>query len=92
MSLEHSASKGVRRFRRKDASVYLKETWGIDYSPKTLAKLACIGGGPEIEYAGRFPTHTEPALDSFAREKLSPPVRNTAERQQLAAIKRGARP
>jgi hypothetical protein len=82
MSLEHSPRKGVRRFRRKDASVYLKQVWGLDYSPKTLAKLACVGGGPEIEYAGRFPTHTEHGLDKFAREKLSRPVRNTTERQQ----------
>jgi hypothetical protein len=85
MSLEHSPAKGVRRFRRKEASAYLKEVWGLDYSPKTLAKLACIGGGPEIEYAGRIPTHTEPGLDNFARAKLSPPVRNTAERQQQLA-------
>ena len=91
MSLEHSPAKWVRRLRRNDASAYLKEVWDLDYCPKTLAKLACIGGGPEIEYAGRFPTHTEPALDSFAREKLSPPVRNTAERQYLLALKRGAR-
>jgi hypothetical protein len=85
MSLEHAPSKGVRRFRRKDASAYLKEVWGLDYAPRTLAKLACIGGGPEIEYAGRIPTHTEPALDAFARSKLSAPVRNTAERQQQLA-------
>jgi hypothetical protein len=85
MSLEHSPTKGVRRFRRKEASVYLKEVWGLDYSPKTLAKLACIGGGPEIEYAGRIPTHTEPGLDKFAKAKLSPPVQNTAERQQQLA-------
>ena len=46
----------------------------------------CIGGGPEMEYAARFPTYTQPALDAFARAKLSPPVRNTTERhQQLVA-------
>ena len=86
MPPDHNPSKEVRRFRRKDASIYLKETWGIEYAPRTLAKLACVGGGPEMEYAARFPTYTQPALDAFARAKLSPPVRNTTERhQQLAA-------
>jgi hypothetical protein len=82
MSLEHAPSKEVRRFRRKNASAYLKDAWGIDCAPKTLAKLASIGGGPAMEYAGRIPTYTQPALDEFAQAKLSPPVRNTAERQQ----------
>jgi hypothetical protein len=82
MSLEHSPAKGVRRHRRAAASEYLKQTWGLDYAPRTLAKLACIGGGPEMEYAGRFPTYAEPALDAFARSKLSPPVRSTSELRQ----------
>ena len=82
---EHSPAKGVRRYRRSEASKYLKEMWGLDYAPRTLAKLACIGGGPEMEYAGRFPTYTDPALDAFARSKLSRPVRSTSERQGLHA-------
>ena len=85
MSLEHSPSKEVRRFRRKDASAYLKAVWGLDYAPRTLAKLACIGGGPEMEYAARFPTYTDRGLDKFARAKLSSPVSNTTERQQQLA-------
>lgn len=83
MSLEHSPAKGVRRHRRPDASKYLKDTWGLNYVPRTLAKLACVGGGPEMEYAGRFPTYTEAALDAFARSKLSPPVRSTSELRQV---------
>lgn len=91
MSLEHSPargseyvpSKGVRRYRRAEASRYLKEVWDLSYGPRTLAKLACIGGGPAMEYAGRFPTYTEPALDDFARSKLSPPVRSTSELRQV---------
>ena len=86
MSREHNPSKEVRRFRRKDASVYLHQTWGLDYSPRTLAKLACIGGGPAMEYAGRFPLYTELLLDAWATEKISPPVANTSQRhQQLVA-------
>ena len=85
MSPEHNPEKGVRRYRRPDASKYLKEVWDLTYVPRTLAKLACIGGGPEMEYAGRFPLYTEAALDAFVRSKLSPPVRSTSERQEQRA-------
>jgi hypothetical protein len=81
MSLEHNPAKGVRRLRRAAASEYLKQVWDLPYAPRTLAKLACIGGGPEMEYGGRFPLYAEAALDAFARSKLSPPVRSTSERQ-----------
>ena len=74
-----------RRFRRREASQYLKDRWGLDYKPNTLAKLACIGGGPTIEYAGKFPTHTERDLDKWAKAKISPPVANTSERRQQLA-------
>ena len=63
MPLEHSPPKSVRRFRRVQASAYLKEVWGISRSPKTLAKLNVIGGGPLVEYDGRIPLYTEPNLD-----------------------------
>jgi hypothetical protein len=82
MSSDHNPSKQIRRLRRGAASVYLKETWGLEYSPRTLAKLACIGGGPAMEYAGRFPLYTEPLLDTWAAEKISPPVASTSQRHE----------
>ena len=42
--------------RRKQAAEYLKAKYGHG-SPKTLAKLACIGGGPEMVYAGSIPLY-----------------------------------
>ena len=76
----------VRRFRRAAASKYLRGTWGLEYSPRTLAKMACIGGGPPMEYAGRFPLYTDGDLDGWARAKIAPPVNSTSERyQQIAA-------
>ena len=84
MPLEHSPAKGVRRYRRAEASRYLKEVWGIDRSPRTLAKEACQGGGPEMVYAGRVPIYTEPALDTYAQLKLSRPVRSTSELREVA--------
>jgi hypothetical protein len=68
-----------RRFRRKEAARYLTDVWGIPMSPKTLAKLAVIGGGPLFRKAGRFPLYEILELDRFARGKLSPLVGSTSE-------------
>ncbi len=75
--------RAVRRLRRADASVYLKENHDLDCAPKTLAKLAVIGGGPAMEYAGRFPLYPEDALDDYARQKSSPRVKSTSELRAL---------
>jgi len=85
MSLEHSSAKNVRRYRRTNASAYLQEVWGLSYSPRTLAKLACTGGGPAMEYAGRFPLYPQDGLDAWAAAKIGPRVNTTSERQQSAA-------
>lgn len=74
-----------RFFRRKQAGAYLREKFGVG-SAATLAKLACEGGGPEMVYMGsRIPVYTEEALDSWARNKLSAPVRNTSQHKMIAA-------
>jgi hypothetical protein len=88
---QHVAQK--RRLRRRDASEYLKERHGLSYTPQTLAKLAVIGGGPEMEYAGRFPLYSEDGLDEWAAAKFTPPVRSTSERraQQAATASRHER-
>lgn len=85
MSLEPSSAKNVRRYRRADASAYLKKVWDLDYAPRTLAKLACVGGGPPMEYAGRFPLYPQDGLDAWAAAKIGPRVNSTSERQQYAA-------
>ena len=47
--------------------------WGVDYAPKTLAKIACISSdGPEMHYIGRIPYYSQQALDEFAQKKLDP--------------------
>lgn len=70
--------------RRKQAGSYLREKWGVG-SAATLAKLAVIGGGPEMVYIGsRIPVYTEASLDAWALSRLSPPVRSTSERQTRA--------
>ena len=69
----------TRRLRRKEASAYLLREWGISRTPKTLAKLAVIGGGPAFQKDGRIPLHTEQALDDWARAQLTPPLTSTSE-------------
>jgi hypothetical protein len=66
-------------WRRRKSAEYLKDIYGHG-SERTLAKLATIGGGPEIIYSGRIPLYTQESLDKWALSKLSAPVRSTSER------------
>ncbi|WIJ24987.1 hypothetical protein [Devosia sp. RR2S18] len=68
------------RMRRKEAAGYLFETHGVPVAVATLAKMATVGGGPSITYFGRIPLYATEDLDAWAAEKLSRPVRSTAER------------
>jgi len=65
--------------RRSAAADYLREKWGIPRSAKTLAKLACIGGGPIYRRFGRIPLYTTADLDAYAEAKLGKPVHSTSE-------------
>jgi hypothetical protein len=69
----------VRLLRRWEAARHVVDTWGIPLSPKTLAKLAVIGGGPKFRRAGRIPLYDPSQLDDWARARLSPPVSSTSE-------------
>lgn len=68
------------RLRRSEVPEYLMRVHGIPIAMATLNKLATIGGGPEMQYAGRIPLYTPEALDAWAQQRLSRPVRSTAER------------
>ena len=47
-------------------------------SPKWLAKLAVVGGGPIYRKAGRFPLYTADDLDQWATSRLGTPRRSTS--------------
>ena len=82
MCFENFPAKGACRLRRAEASAYLKQTWGLSYGTRTLAKLATIGGGPPMEYAGRIPLYpVEDGLDAWALAKIEPRVNSTSERR-----------
>jgi hypothetical protein len=68
-----------RFLRRKAASIYLHETYGLDRAPSTLAKLAVIGGGPPFRRMNRVPLYAEDDLDKWVWSKLSVPMRSTSD-------------
>jgi len=73
-----------RLLRRSMAAKYITDTYGIPCSPKTLAKYACVGGGPPFRLAGRFPLYPVSGLDAWAQSKIGPLVRSTSELRRIA--------
>lgn len=66
------------RLRRSEASEYLFEVWGVSYTPRTLAKMATIGGGPAFQKFGRYPLYPTNELDSWAESRLGELKRSTS--------------
>ena len=57
--------------RRSDASRYLRELYGLNLAPATLAKMfSQRADGPPAYVAGRIPLYPRDALDSWAAERL----------------------
>jgi hypothetical protein len=75
-----------RRVRRREASAYLAEVHGLHEAPATLAKKACLGGGPIFEYFGRVPYYGTEYLDRYAEARLSGPRRSTSDPGEAALI------
>jgi len=57
-----------RHLNRREASTFLKEH-GFPVAPATLAKLACIGGGPLMHVFGRQPLYLPSELLDWARAR-----------------------
>ena len=73
--------------RSSTAAKYLRERYGHG-AARTLAKLRCVGGGPEFHKCGRVVVYTTEALDKWAIGKISSPLRSTsAVRQGVDAPK-----
>ena len=64
---------------RSEASKYLRERHGIRRTEATLAKLACVGGGPKYRKDGRLVVYPPPELDVWAEGQLSGLMASTAE-------------
>jgi hypothetical protein len=72
------------KFLRRDAAArYITENFGIPCSPKTLAKLACVGtSGPPFRMVSRYPMYDPFDLDRWAKAKLGPLISTTKEHTQ----------
>jgi hypothetical protein len=67
-----------RRLTRELASAYLLDVHGITRTPKTLAKLATVGGGPPFRKFGRAPMYAPEDLDAWVEGKVTPLVTSTS--------------
>lgn len=74
------------RLNRLQASEYLYERHGIKRAPSTLAKLACIGGGPAFRKAGRWPLYDIPDLDAWVDKLLGEKQNSTSNARQSAKL------
>jgi len=66
------------RLDRRQAAAFLTAR-GYRTAAATLAKLACIGGGPLFESFGRKPLYREADLLAWARTKTTGPRRSTSD-------------
>jgi hypothetical protein len=67
-----------RRLDRKEAASFLT-AHGYRTAPATLAKLACIGGGPAFESFGRRPLYRESDLLAWAQSRSTGLRRSTSD-------------
>ncbi len=67
-----------KRFDRRQAAALLTER-GFRTAPATLAKLACIGGGPTFHSFGRKPLYREADLLAWAQARTTGPRRSTSD-------------
>ena len=68
----------VRKLGRKEAAQFLTDR-GFKTAPATLAKLACIGGGPQFRSFGRKPLYRETDLIAWAESRTTGPRRSTSD-------------
>ena len=64
--------------RRSEAAAHLQRRYGA-FTAETLAKLACVGGGPTFQKLGRFPLYLLEDLDNWAMSRMTRPVRSTSQ-------------
>jgi hypothetical protein len=67
-----------RLLDRKEAAQFLTSR-GFKTAPATLAKLACLGGGPVFESFGRRPLYREADLLAWAQARTTGPRRSTSD-------------
>jgi hypothetical protein len=81
----NSADAWPEFMRPPMASRYLKQVWGIDRTPATLATNRSRGGGAKYHKAGSAVIYRRPNLDQHAAELLGE-AELRAKRQASAAV------
>ncbi len=66
--------------RRDKAAQHVRDTWSLPCSPRWLAKLAVVGGGPMFRKAGRTPIYAPSDLDAWAQSRIGAPQKSTSDR------------
>jgi len=77
VSVPTASNEAARFLRRKAAGAYFVEKYGFG-APRTLAKAAVTGDGPEYHKAGRAVLYTREALDAWALAKIGAARRSTS--------------
>jgi hypothetical protein len=67
-----------RLLPRREAARFLTEH-GYKTAPATLAKLACLGGGPPFVSFGRRPLYRPADLVAWAQARCTGPRRSTSD-------------
>ena len=75
----YSVEEIARLFRVHKNTVRAWLRQGLPCSKKTMAKLACLGGGPVYTLYNRTSLYAPADFDAFAEAKLRKHVRSTSE-------------
>ena len=78
-----------RRLDRKLAAQFLTDL-GYKTAPATLAKLACIGGGPTFVSFSRRPLYREADLLAWAQSRTTGPRRSTSDPGETGPVREAA--
>ena len=68
----------IHYYNRGEAAEYVRKK-GLPCAKSTLAKRACIGGGPKFRKFGRNVVYTAPDLDFWIEARLTDPVAHTSD-------------
>ena len=71
--------------RRPEASLYLAQRWGLQYTPSTLANMALKGTGPLYRLRGRYACYADANLDAWAQLRISGLKSKASEAEEARA-------
>lgn len=80
--------KSEKYLTRAEAAAYLVEYWGgpAAVTPKTLAKMAVVGGGPAFCRFARRVAYKPEWLDSWAHSRQSPILSSTSDADSFEPV------